>query len=308
MKYIKYVIILLVSGIVVLSLLYGLYQEGYKKFYAFENSRLKEMIKGSTNYDIIFIGASRTYYHVNPAVIDSITHKCSFNLGFEGCNLLEMNLALQTYVKAHKAPEMVVVDVPMLGFAVNRQPFFNPNIYYPYLDQPIIYNALKPYKRVFMLKHFPFLRFMETDDMLRQNAVLGFLGKKNTDNRTHYKGFITFGTDTVSLPLIRRYTFVYEIDQIGINLLNKIITTCKTNNIKIVLTYAPEYHYWDESINKNFFPTLQKIAAEQNIPFWDYRKEQLCHDHTLFIDEHHLNEKGANLYSRILANDLAKTL
>lgn len=308
MKHLKYLVFILLLCTGFLSLLYQLYRKGYNRFYSFEKGRINEIIEGKKNYDILFIGTSRTYHQINPAIIDSITGMQSYNAGIDGANLLEMNLVLQAYLKSHKPPKMVVADVSLLCFAVKRQPFFDPNMYYEYLDNEIVYNTLKPYKRVFLLKTLPFFRFPETDDMLRQNAILGYFGKKSVDNKRFYQGFLSYGFDTISLPLQRRYQTIYEIDDLGLKLMNTIITTCKKSDIKLIITYAPEYEAKGQGLNPAFFPTLTAIALKNHIPFWNYRWETIGADHRLFKDEHHLNRIGADIFSGILAKDITKTL
>lgn len=308
MRYIKYFTAVIILCVALLSILYHFYQRGYDKFYSFEKDRMEEIILGKKNHDIIFLGTSRTYHHVNPRIIDSLTQMDSYNAGIDGGNLIEINLALQAYLKNHTPPKLIVADISLLCFAVKRQPFYDPNIYYEFLNNQIIYEALRPYKKVFLLKNLPFVRFAEADDLLRENAMLGLLGRKNVDDKYHYKGFLPYGRDTLELPLKRKYQLKYDIEKNGVDLLNNIIVTCKQRNIKIVLTYAPEYDSKNQNLNDNFFPTLTKIAASQKIPLWDYRNEKICTNHRLFRDEHHLNEIGSAIFSERLANDVKKIL
>src|SRR5687767_3533259 len=108
MKYVKLLIIVPLACLLVLTVLYSFYSKGYERYYSFEHERMKEIIEGKNNYDILFIGSSRTYYQVNPRIVDSITKLSSFNAGSDAANLLEMNLFLQCYLKSHQAPKVVV--------------------------------------------------------------------------------------------------------------------------------------------------------------------------------------------------------
>jgi hypothetical protein len=308
MKYVKLLIIVPLACLLVLTVLYSFYSKGYERYYSFEHGRMKEIIEGKNSYDILFIGSSRTYYHVNPRIVDSITKLSSFNAGSDAANLLEMNLFLQCYLQSHQAPKVVVADIAKSAFNIGKRKFWNPNVYYPFLDHRIVFDTLARYESVFLYKHLPFTRFTAADDMLKQNSFLGYLGYKSVEKSKTYKGYWEKSTDTIALPFKRVYPIEMDpIDQHGVDLLNQIINTCNKNNIKLVLTYAPIYKLKDEK-SPHFFPTIEKVSKQHHIPFWNYRENAIGNNHRLFREEYHLNKQGAEVYTTMLAKDLNSML
>jgi hypothetical protein len=281
--------------------IYHLYIKGYNKYYSFDREHLNEIIYGKSYHDILFIGSSRTMHQVNPKLVDSITQLDSYNAGIEAANLLEMNLILECYLKNHKPPKLLVADLAISCFAIKRLPFFNPNLYYQYLDNENVYKALTPYKHVSLLKYFPFLQLTEANDLLKQNAILGYLKKKDPSTKVFYKGYADYGTDTLADPSHRKDISNYPIDNEGIAFLKNIVRICQQKKIDLVFTYAPEYNPDNHLYNPNFFPTISNLCVTCNIPFWDFRNEKICNNHRLFIGEHHLNHFGAEIYSKIIA-------
>lgn len=298
---------MLAGSFLVLTILWIPLKQGYQQYYRFEQNKLKEIISGSAKIDLLFIGSSRTFYHVNPRIIDSTLQLNSFNAGIDGARLLEMDMVLRCFLAVHEKPSCVVLDISTSSFDISRNPIFNPNIYYPFLGDSIVYNSLSPYKRVGLMKAFPFLAVAEWDDILKAGALKGVFGKTQP-LAPNYKGFLESGRDTMRLPFKRTFLKTdYAIRPEGKRLLDEIIMICRNNDIKLFFTYAPISILDDSKINPDFFPTLTEITTLNNIPFLNYSHLELSNNHKLFRDEHHLNSYGAAIYSRKLAEDL-KTL
>ena len=306
MRFVKYFLMVSFICVIVMGVIYIPFRRGYNTYYSFEQSRLKEIIKGTTNYDALFIGSSRTFYHVNPKVVDSVLNVRSFNAGIDGANIIEMNMILKCYLASHPAPKYIITDLAIASLAVQETPVFNPNIYFPFLNNNIIYTTLQPYKRVALLKYLPFLQLTEADDNIRQGVLAGLSGKQKPHAPT-YRGYMESGNDTIGLPFkVKFLTTYFPIDKEALSLLEETIQICKKNDIRLIISYSPVYQFKDEKMNPEFLPTLRSICNTHHIPFFNYRSLSINNNHLLFRDEHHLNRNGANIFSYILADDIKK--
>lgn len=305
MKYIKY-------SVLFLFIIFGatyicFYRTGYNKYYSLEIEDMNEIINGTKYHDLLFLGSSRSYYHINPKIIDSIAKTDSYNAGMTGANLLEMNMILQCYLKKHKAPKYVFLDLAWTSFDIDKRAINNPNIYYPFLDNEIIFNTLKQHNRVQLLKYLPFLQSTEADDLIRQEVCLGLLGQKKHANTDFYKGYFKNSIDTIKLPFKPLHSkYILPVSERGIGFLKQIINSCKEKNINLVIIYPPTYKIQDADLNPQFFHTIKKVCNDDHLPFLDYKNISLSNDHRLFRDELHLNEEGANLFSIFLAKDIKR--
>jgi hypothetical protein len=304
MKYLKYFLLLLLITIGLLDLLYVFFRKGYNQYHQFEQSRLNTIFNGEENYDMLFIGSSRTLYHINPKIIDSVLHIESYNAGIDGANLVETSLIMKGYLASHPSPRFIVADISSPGFAVRQNPIFNPNIYYPFLNNKLVFNTLKNYKRVYLLRYMPFMQITECDDFMREGAIKGLMGKTKPVDPT-YKGYLESGHDTIPLPFNISYlTTFYDVNQKGVDLLKEMISICKQKNIRLIITYSPVYDLKDEKLNPEFFPTLKKICDSNQVAFFNYRYSAINKNNRLFRDELHLNRFGADVFSAILAGDI----
>src|SRR5690349_10630276 len=242
MNYFRNYLVISVFSVLILVVLYKFYKKGYESYYSFEHGHLNEIINGEEDYDVLFVGSSRTYYHVHPKVVDSITKLSSYNAGLAGANLFECNLIIQCYLKSHKAPKMIVLDIAKNAFEIKSRPIWNPTHYYYFLDNDLVFKALKPYEHVYLLKYLPFIRFIEADDNSKQNAFMGYFQHNSVENKEYYKGYFSFGSDTIALPFKRKYANVsYPMEPSGVESLKEIIKACKEKNVKLVFTFAPVY-------------------------------------------------------------------
>jgi hypothetical protein len=270
-------------------------------------NKMNESINGTKYHDILFIGSSRTYYHVNPRIIDSIANVSSFNAGTDGAGLLEMNMMLQCYLKTHPAPKKLVLELSWQAFSIDGWgPIFNPNTYYPFLDNEIIYRTLKPYKPVFLLKYFPFFQLTQLDDFMREGAIVGYLGKKR-HTAPIYKGYLQNTTDTLTMPFIRKYgNKNFRVTEKGKGYFNEIINMCRDKKIQLLVMYPPVYKCQDNDMAPDFFSTIEHTCRVNNLIFLNFRSLSLGNNHRLFRDEMHLNKIGANHFSQILAQAISK--
>ena len=300
MKLYVRIILILVISFLTLTLLNKAYQVGHTKFYQHETKRITALLNKDVNYDMLFIGSSRMHVHYNIQIIDSITKLTSYNFGVEGGNLLETNLWLQVYLQSHKAPKAIVLDIPVFAFDIEHRPFFNPTIYFPYLNNDIIYSTIAKYKKIGLYQYLPFLELMEVDDYNKFNALKGLGGtKEELASHFSYNGYADNG-DNILKPSTNppRDTTTYKITEAGINLFNAIIDSCLKKNIKLILSYSPEYFDTDYSNRKDFFSLINNAALKNNLPFFDFRNAPICHDSTLFANPGHLNKYGADVFSR----------
>ena len=91
------------------------------------------------------------------------------------------------------------------------------------------------------------------------------------------------------------------MDQQKIEYLHLFVDLCRQNGVKVVFVVSPKY----TRVDGTHYDVLKAFANEQSIPFLDYHTSGLYRDHPeYFKDEGHLWDKGARLYSSVIAQDL----
>ncbi len=285
-------------------------RQGLRNFYVHHTERLFEIFNNNTRYDVLFLGSSRTHTTIHPGIIDSICKLNSFNAGVEGGNIYEFKLTLDGFLVNHASPEYVVLTLDLQSFNIKRR-IFNYTQYFPFLDNPVITERLSESgHKTAVIKLLPFLAMTTYDDYTRGNILKGWAGKTEIPAGDYqYKGFLSNTAKELSAinqePV--KPTMKVTMSSEGLRILSEIAQTCKNRNIRLIFTYAPEYkkNLQNGFINREeFFKTMVKISREEQIPFLRHDELDLCQNPKLFANVGHVNRLGAEVYTRILGEEL----
>lgn len=309
--YLKIAVIFFV-GIFLTAVSYKFTEKGLTKYYNHRYPRLTEIFAKNTHYDILFIGSSRTHTTIIPSIIDSCTGLSSFNAGVEGGGLLDFKMTLDGYLQNHPGPRLLVLTIDPTSFEYSSS-LYNPVQYFPFVKKnSSISNALSSTGyRTFLIKHFPFFNFIYMDDYLKNNALAGLRNSTEmADGEFQDKGFLSNTDHCVDLTKYTKDTLTLSPAADRIEMFQAIADTCNKRNIKLVITYAPEYRHQFKRIIKNFstFTSVLYDKSNENRLLL-YRDDSLGMntDSCLFRDVRHVNTPGAVAYSTIIGQRI-KTL
>ena len=313
MKPITRLIIATITAFLICQILFMICDKSLTRFTNHKTERISEIFLNKTAFDMVFIGSSRTHTSINPFIIDSICGVNSYNAGVDGGNLYEFKLTFDGYLVNHPHPKYLILTLDLLSFDLRKR-FFNYTQYFPYTKNHVIKEKLKEngyYPILFQL--LPFLKLTIYDDYTRGNIVKGLMGATEIPpGDFQYKGFLT-NTDNYISEIQQASvtpTLTADISNEAKGILQSIIEVCKSKNIKLVFTYAPEYRhiFQNHYLNKEeVFNTINDIARIGKITFMRHDHLDMCQDNKLFAKVGHVNKPGADVYSRILAEQL-KTL
>lgn len=298
-------------GIGLTVLAYRLTEKGLGKYYIHRNPRLTEIFVNNTGYDILFIGSSRTHTTIIPSIVDSCTGLSSYNAGAEGGGLLDFKMTFDGYLQKHPAPRLLVLTIDPTSFESSKS-VYNPVQYLAYVkkNSSIEKTLSASGFRTWLINYFPALNFVYMDDYSKNNAIAGLMGKTEmVDGEFQDKGFLSNSIKCVDMGrYVDRITLSPEKERI--EMFQAIADTCRNRNIKLVITYAPEYksHFRDLVSNFTVFTEVVYEKVKKNgLLFFRDDSLDMNTDSCLFRDVRHVNTPGAMVYSRIMAQRI-KTL
>lgn len=92
-------------------------------------------------------------------------------------------------------------------------------------------------------------------------------------------------------------------DKLKYEYLQKLITTCQQQQIQLIFATSPQLSYQSDSV---FIP-LKKICKAQKIPLLNHFCDKRFTKHReWFHNANHLNETGADIYSKMIAEELQR--
>ena len=106
--------------------------------------------------------------------------------------------------------------------------------------------------------------------------------------------------DTIGIK-VEQYPF--PIDHERIALLERFIRECQSRNIQLSFIVSPMYVCSKEDVYK----IPREMADKHHVPFIDHYRDSFFVGHPeLFYDLGHLNRKGAEIYSKIIAKEIKR--
>lgn len=276
-----------------------------------DRKRLQEIYEGSSPYNLVFLGSSRTHRSINPRVIDSLCGTNSYNAGTEAGSMEEFAMTFDGYLVHHPVPLAVVLTIDLSSFA-KPSGIHAPTLYYRYCDNRGVWEHMSRYYRLslYLQKLLPFLEIADYDDYTKESSIQKLKGRDTIDipaGDFEYKGYLSNTESWINNPKEDTLRLPVSISAEADALLQGIIDSCRQKNIRLIFTYAPEYNFCLQHTRvpaDSIFAHITRLAAVNHIPFLRDDSLALCKDPHLFANFGHLNKPGAWVYSQVLAEEL----
>ncbi len=308
LKLVGWISLFLVFGLILLTV--------YKyKFYGNGTMRQKAAFyeKNSEKYNAIILGSSRMYRHLDPAILDSVTHHQikAYNMATGGSFFTESSyifhqLKLDKNVKylffelqGLLPLESNVLSTKALYYHDLRTSIFESNYYWESKDWDGIYTAFEHYFiNVFYLK-----KLDQTNYFIDQGSAdyrdgyypLEKEYNRSTSVKTQRDYYVK---DTMQLFLKRNEPL--KMIKMNTSWENEIISLnneCDKRGIKLVLVSPIFTEPYDLSF-------LKEVSNTKILDFTSRKKFKDFYSSKNAQDNGHLNQRGAKKFSKIFADSL----
>ncbi|MGZ0017437.1 hypothetical protein [Yeosuana sp. AK3] len=292
-RFLRNSIVILVGIIMVLFLLDNLYTYVYNNTFPRNKTQYILNLKEGEKLDYVFIGSSRVENTIITSQIEKITHRRSLNLGSGGAKLDDMNIFLRLLIDKNIKIDRLFVQVDYLFNDESNSDIVRAQIL-PYLkDNKVINDYLKKVDTNYNKNYYiPFYRYATNDYRLGfREFVSSSMGKKpKIDLKDGYVAL--FGnikkrdTENYELPnfILKSNKSIIEIDSI-----------CKVNKIEVTYFCAP---FCSKVIDNGYVNKLgKKISGFKNY-------SRVIKTDSSFINCSHLNNQGAQEFTKLLIEDL----
>ena len=259
------------------------------------------------NSEIIIFGASRAWLHIDPAIIEDSLGLSAYNLGLDGYAFDMQKCKWDFYVNRNKLPKVVIFSLDYFTLTKNNG-LLNINQFLPYIDDTIIYNKTKNYQGLSWCDyHLPFVRYIDHFQSI-SDAVLSsrFPDSNISKKRNGFWGNPRTWNDDLKNAINKLNCIDSEIDSATVSNFDIFVADLLNKNIKVVFVYSPEYIEGHKIIKNRIevFKIYTKIADKYKIKFFDYSYDSMSYDISNFYNANHLNNKGANYFTRKFVSDI----
>lgn len=301
--------------------------------YNYSRNTLREMYNQEQNIDVVFAGSSYSIKDVNPYIMDERLGCNTFSYGFSAQIYQGTYYCLKELFEYHK-PKLVVLNTDLFSYTrkeedvmayipveANIRSTKNKIDYYfasvrngSYLDRLFFwrgYHVKSPKEALDNIKDKinPNYANYPTEEQLEKykDSKGGYIGKGfvlvDEKNKKNVLNDNTLGVRH------RETTELSEIQPSNVEYFKKIVELCKSNNSELVLMQMPlpTYRIFEEVNYFKFSEKISEIAEQEGIEFYDYNliKPELFKSETSYFQDYaHLNGKGAEVFSKSLAEFL----
>ncbi len=266
------------------------------------------MFLEKNNFNTLVIGSSRAAGHFNPRIIDSVLGFNTFNIGVEGSNNLLTYGVLKSYLYNSSLPKTIIMNIDYHFAHHSSDTVFNFPRFFPYLDNPVLYNVLKGKKQEFFFyKYFPMTSLAYMGDKFLNSSIRGYLQYKSPYDAEYYQG----NQKVISLEhkdfnLLDSSKYLATILPENLQYLDSTILLCQKNNIQLYFVISPCYIQGTRRITnaEDQINAFKLFAKQRDIPMFDYSYHEISYQKDLFADYYHMKGIGCDRFSRVFSNDL----
>lgn len=269
---------------------------------------MNDIYNSKANCDVAIYGSSRAWVHIDPKIISDSLNLTAYNFGIDGHNFWLQYLRHLEFLKHNEKPKLIILSVDLFSLqkridlyeSVQFLPYmlWNKNIK-KFTSSYIGYNNMDYY--------LPLYRYVGKFNSLKTSAKILINGRPDIKFRNH--GFLgierKWNSDLEKAKSKQKY-YEAKLDKKSVQLFETFIQECKDLKIKLALVYTPEYIDGQDFVaNREEVINIYKNCSKKyNLKFYDYSNNKICYDKKLFYNASHLNNIGAELFTKEFTSDL----
>ena len=311
-KFLKSISLFSILFLVLLYVLDLFITSGLKKSESSTYNTINKVFNGTINADLIVNGSSKAYVQISPKILDTRLNLESYNLGLDGNAFIPQLLQYDLYRQHNQKPK-IIVQIVGNGFLVKKEELIGYMRYAPFLDNKQITAVTQQYKGFsFLDYHVPFIRYAGYFGIITNGVLSNFGIDKQKDK--NYKGYHAMDAQwDNSFDLFKNENptgIDIAIDSVSKVKFTNYLELAYKDNIHVFMVYPPTYKPSQEYINnrEEIIDFYKEVAVNSNALFLDYSNGQISNSKDLFYNSQHLNTKGAEQFTHMLATDIKNHL
>jgi hypothetical protein len=282
----------------------GILEFGFYKQLTGPNYQIIESIT-TNRADLVVLGNSRAQHHYNPKIFQQKTGLTFTNSGINGGYGIYLPAFQLEEMSNNYLPKAILIEIDPNALGYWKGNYDRLSVLMPFIDR---YPKLSEYVglRDNFLKLKLFSKSYKYNSLIYNELIYNLFSSKFN----HVKSFIPNYKCMTKRDSIAGVNKIRNMSSptMDINMeliFKKLINMAKSKNIKLIFVNSPIYN---NTLNYNYSFAGKKaiqIMNDNNISFWDYSNDtSFFNKYYLFSDRLHLNNKGAELYSNIIADRL----
>jgi hypothetical protein len=252
--------------------------------------------------ETVILGSSRAAHHYVSPVIAGILNRSCYNAGQDKQHLIYCMVILKTMYRRY-SPKEIILDLSPTAFGKNENGLDELVILLPYYSShPEIRPVLDKRNRFEWLKAKSSLYCYNS---LPLKIIFNNISNKRDAKGTN--GYVPLVNKTSILPdSVGNLPSLQPIDDQIVSTFKTLIQLTREHHTKLYVVVSPIYFRIPKDLPS--MTIAKSICLKEGITFLDYSQDIrfLEHGPEMFLDDLHLNDSSARLFSAIMATDLNK--
>lgn len=278
----------------------------------FQDGSERDSLAGSLDY--LVCGASHAYRAFNPAVMDPI-------LGAEGYNisgaLMTMGGRYELFTEelGRNPVKTLILELSYNTMTRNRAAEGTEGDLYVMARLSGFFRRVRFFFGGFRVSEYPDVYYKFVSEGI--DAVRDLIRGKQAEHSGRSRGYMPTGESVTELEtdyaaLWHGKHLSQTMDPYNLDYLNRILTLCRERGIRVILVTTPlaDAYLCQYDNFQYFYEWYTELAAQWELTYYDFNllkeKSALFPDRTFYFDHLHLNDAGAEKYSKVFAELLLR--
>lgn len=269
----------------------------------------KAIYEGELNADILMLGSSRAWVHLNPRIFDSVTGLSSYNLGMDAYSIDFQLDRFWAAIHHNLKPKWIIQNMDALTLRRSGYVDYNKLQFLPYLCEPELRDDLIANGLSWQDRYLPLFKYRGQRDQIK--AAFRVLKGDTLNISPKYKGFQgqdkTWSTEFAEFKKTHdTYAIAYDTEMI--ERLDEMLHYCAQHDISVVLAHLPLYDELTAMIQDKHKLDSLMYSFEKKYKgcyYVDDATTTFSGDTQFFYNATHMNARGADSISLKLARFIA---
>lgn len=291
-KYVRNILLFFIA-VALLDLLFGMACQYMNEHSRGGGVKSRYYVCKESNEDVLIFGSSRAKHHYVPGIIEDSLGMSCYNTGEDGNGIIYCYGVLKMITQRY-TPKLIIYDVSVFDISIDDNAKYL-DLLKAYYHEPgidSIFWTVEPKTRLMMLSH-----------LYRYNTTcLRMFGNYVHPITNTPKGYgPLFGTMDYE-PEIKRNKKETVLDSLKYQFFEKFIRLTQDKHISLICCVSPSYKGDSSDIHYN---SIKDLCKKYDVPFlFQEANSDISYNKLFFQNRTHLNDEGARLYTRIIANQI----
>jgi len=260
------------------------------------------------NPNVLVLGSSRAKHHVVSAILQEKLSVSVFNAGIDGHDFLYAMMLLDLWVQSHAPPKAILIHVDPTSLGYSKQELDRASIFSAYF-----WESQRVRSILLMRGKYEWLKYLSSSYRFNGKVfqVVKTVLSGSDDPSDGYVGLQGMVQNSSTQPSDAQKVVAESSPtfwDLKLSYLAELARYCKENETRLILFHSPRLRE-DPTVLEDWSKRLNEtIVTEMGIKYLDLTAR--AHEFKgrrpdLFKDGAHLNARGAEIFSRLLADEIA---